>query len=293
MTHNHPVTGSNPVGPTIYEKRNLSLSINRLVAQKVFYMDKDFLTEMAKNGKSITDIANESGKAKTTVRYWLKQYNLKTSGKSGGKKLNSENDGTKKCAVCALVLPIDNFRKRSDRDCRSPYCKSCEIAESIKKQAQTKKILVEYKGGSCTKCGGQFSPSSLAFHHIDPSQKDFSLSEKRAWSVPRLIKEVDKCILVCHNCHAEIHNEITNENGYKNKIKYNSERWTLMKQVHLDWIGRHSCDCCGYSKYQGALCIIMPDGVERRNTIYINSDDYGNALKQANIICLNCLKENR
>jgi hypothetical protein len=47
----------------------------------------------------------------------------------------------------------------------------------------------------------------LALHHLDPSQKDLSLSAIRAnpknWET--IVKELRKCVLVCHNCHSEIH----------------------------------------------------------------------------------------
>jgi predicted transcriptional regulator len=71
-----------------------------------------------------------------------------------------------------------------------------------------KKIeLVEYKGGCCEKCGYNKSISVLQFHHLDPTQKDFTISSK-SYSLEKLKKEVDKCIMVCANCHLEIHEEL-------------------------------------------------------------------------------------
>ena len=70
--------------------------------------------------------------------------------------------------------------------------------------------LIEYKGGKCEKCSyNKPIPGSYDFHHTDPSKKDFSISkEGDTKSIARLKKEVDKCILVCKNCHAEIHHKI-------------------------------------------------------------------------------------
>ena len=76
---------------------------------------------------------------------------------------------------------------------------------------RTKQKLVDYKGGSCIKCGYNKCISALEFHHIDPNGKDFSIGGK-SWSFERLKIEVDKCILVCSNCHREIHEEIDNKN---------------------------------------------------------------------------------
>ena len=72
---------------------------------------------------------------------------------------------------------------------------------------RTKVKLVEYKGGCCQICEYKKSIGALEFHHIDPNEKDFSISGK-SYSFERLKKEVDKCILVCSNCHIEIHEEI-------------------------------------------------------------------------------------
>lgn len=67
-----------------------------------------------------------------------------------------------------------------------------------------KKELVEYKGGKCLQCDYKKSIKAMEFHHIDPDKKDFTISGK-SYSFKRLKKEVDKCILVCSNCHCEIH----------------------------------------------------------------------------------------
>jgi Icc-related predicted phosphoesterase len=70
-----------------------------------------------------------------------------------------------------------------------------------------KKELVEYKGGCCEICGYNKSIQALQFHHIDPNEKDFNISA-RSYSIERLKKEADKCMLVCANCHIEVHEEL-------------------------------------------------------------------------------------
>lgn len=71
--------------------------------------------------------------------------------------------------------------------------------------------LVEYKGGKCVCCGySKPIPSCYDFHHLDPKQKEFSISGK-SWSFEKLKKEVDKCILLCRNCHSELHWEQSQE----------------------------------------------------------------------------------
>jgi len=78
-------------------------------------------------------------------------------------------------------------------------------SKSVIEWRKRKKIeLVKYKGGKCEKCGYNKCIYALEFHHLYPNDKDFTISGK-SWSFERLKKEVDKCIMVCSNCHTEIH----------------------------------------------------------------------------------------
>lgn len=69
---------------------------------------------------------------------------------------------------------------------------------------RTKVQLVLYKGGKCVKCGYNKCIEALQFHHLNPKEKDFTISGK-SLSFERLRLEADKCILLCANCHIETH----------------------------------------------------------------------------------------
>jgi hypothetical protein len=79
------------------------------------------------------------------------------------------------------------------------------VEKVIRWRQRAKLKLVEYKGGKCIRCGYNKCIASLNFHHRDPEEKEFSITGK-SYSFERLKKEVDKCDLVCANCHGEIHN---------------------------------------------------------------------------------------
>ena len=67
-----------------------------------------------------------------------------------------------------------------------------------------KKMAVRHKGGKCSVCGYDKCLEALIFHHHD--KKDFGIAFKgytRSWQ--SVLKELNNCILVCSNCHAEIH----------------------------------------------------------------------------------------
>jgi len=79
-------------------------------------------------------------------------------------------------------------------------------------RARTKARMVAAMGGACVCCGYDTYEGALLFHHRDPSTKDFSLSGVRMnpkkWS--RIVEELRKCVLVCWNCHIELHAGLRN-----------------------------------------------------------------------------------
>lgn len=75
-------------------------------------------------------------------------------------------------------------------------------------RVKKKLVLVEYKGGKCERCGYSKCIHALEFHHLNPLEKDFNISSSSK-PIEELKKEVDKCQLLCANCHREVHQEIT------------------------------------------------------------------------------------
>ena len=83
-----------------------------------------------------------------------------------------------------------------------------------KKRRQRKLDLIEYKGGKCERCDTEHHPAAYDFHHIDPTQKSFTLHSGNLdmkWC--RLLAEADKCALLCSCCHRIIH--------YENDLQFN------------------------------------------------------------------------
>ena len=85
-----------------------------------------------------------------------------------------------------------------------------------KRRKKVRLMAVQYKGGQCSRCGYSKCVEALEFHHLDSSQKDFGISEKgytRSWE--RVREEIEKCILVCANCHRELHtsSQLLRESG--------------------------------------------------------------------------------
>lgn len=113
------------------------------------------------------------------------------------------------CSYCKKDLPNnkDFFYKKSDGYNHTNQCKECFKKHYHNRHKKIKQQCVEYKGGSCIKCGYSKSFAALEFHHIDPSQKDFEISRAASSNMnfEKIKIELDKCILVCSNCHKEEH----------------------------------------------------------------------------------------
>ena len=77
---------------------------------------------------------------------------------------------------------------------------------TAKYRMNKKQKLIQYKGGKCEKCGYSKIeyPRVFTFHHLDPNKKEFTISVSNV-SLERAKKEVDKCLLLCQNCHSEVH----------------------------------------------------------------------------------------
>ena len=109
------------------------------------------------------------------------------------------------CVVCGEPL-----KGKQTKFCSSA-CKNRDLQsyEAQKRRGLVRKLgIVRTAGGRCTICGYSKNLAALVFHHTDSTEKDFKL-DMRSLSNRKLepvLKEINKCILVCANCHAELHN---------------------------------------------------------------------------------------
>lgn len=142
----------------------------------------------------------------------FKKHNTRRIHKASGSKHHVFNDDGdvigKICTKCHKQKTLDNFYKQTKKGQHS-YCKSCYVKVTLLNQRKVKEKCVEYKGGKCERCGYDKCVGALHFHHRDPSQKDFEISKRNSIRFTKnkelFLQEVDKCDLLCANCHAELH----------------------------------------------------------------------------------------
>lgn len=125
--------------------------------------------------------------------------------------LTQASETERACSLCKETKPLNDFYQR-----RSPgrygkphaYCKQCANQYAHGRQKATKLLAINYKGGECMDCGYKKYAGALDFHHRNPAEKDFKISGRASLTLgPELKRELDKCDLLCANCHRERHGQ--------------------------------------------------------------------------------------
>lgn len=135
-----------------------------------------------------------------------------------------------------------------------PLCQNCHRElhyneDNIHTRSNSKLIYLEYAGFSCNKCGYNKCPGSLTFHHRNPEEKLFWLGNKQIKSIIDLdeyIKnEIDKCDILCSNCHVIEHSDVEFYEKYRNEIYFKVDNYKeiqpkidreIVKKMYLDGI---------------------------------------------------------
>lgn len=136
-------------------------------------------------------------------------------------------DGEKLCSSCLTVKPITDFHKdKKGKLGRGCYCKECanikarfhhrvrakdvtwasKRREDVSQRHKAAKLkAIEYLGGKCFDCGGSFPPYVYDFHHLDGETKLDNPSRFLRGNWDLAVAELDKCVLLCANCHRGRH----------------------------------------------------------------------------------------
>lgn len=103
-----------------------------------------------------------------------------------------------KCLNCNREYNYDRNKGH-----RKTLCNSCVTTLRIN---NFKDSIYNSFNNKCQICGYSKCRQALCFHHLNPQTKNFEIADSwRYTSKEKIIKEIEKCILICSNCHAEIH----------------------------------------------------------------------------------------
>tara|TARA_R110000787_G_scaffold150380_2_gene264270 strand:+ start:666 stop:1499 length:834 start_codon:yes stop_codon:yes gene_type:complete len=165
------------------------------------------------------------------VRWWIDNNKLPEGKGLNGQLSWSKEHPYKCCSACKLEKHITEYHIRTGRSKRThklhigPICKPCHnlrdrkaaglpryvgkpqikiyIGNADIRGKAIKKVLMDYFGGACTRCGFKGQSCQMDFDHTNPESKEFTLglSGIPHRSVEEIMDEVEKCKLICSNCH--------------------------------------------------------------------------------------------
>lgn len=121
---------------------------------------------------------------------------------------------TKICSKCGIEKPLSEYHKNGfdshGQQKYRGYCKTCANALETARYYE-KKAFINQQKNYCAKCG-ETRTYLLEYHHKNPNEKEFTIGRLKKGSYDVLQEEIDKCIVLCANCHREFHylNKINN-----------------------------------------------------------------------------------
>lgn len=186
---------------------------------------KEKILELRKQGFSYSKIADILKCSKATICYHCQNSGFTNIGLKLTKLSNEDIEKVKEFYLTNSLSETANFFKISKttvkKYAKKELIKFTEIEkrnknyQRVKTHRQKIKLkAIEYKGGKCEKCGYDKCDWAFEFHHTDPKEKDFGISNYSTISWDRIKAELEKCIMVCANCHRELHyEEYINKNG--------------------------------------------------------------------------------
>ncbi len=167
-------------------------------------LTREELEPLVDEGLTTEGIARRLGVGDTTVRHWLRRYDLKTQGAQRRAALvdmrrTGRRDIELECRRHGLTRHIFVVSEPRLR------CTKCRAEAVSRRRRKAKEILVAEGGGGCLLCGYTRHSAALQFHHVDPATKSFGLGVRGITrSIAKLREEAAKCVLLCANCHAEL-----------------------------------------------------------------------------------------
>lgn len=118
----------------------------------------------------------------------------------------------KLCNTCKQKKQITNFNfKIKNKNRRQPNCKDCQS----KQKRKLREWWQEHKKQFKCKCG-ESHPACIEFHHHQKNKEGNVSSFIGNGSIKKALKEVDKCIPICRNCHAKLHYKLRNKGRANN-----------------------------------------------------------------------------
>lgn len=193
--------------------------------------EKQNLENLCKESFSYNEVLVKAGKSKggsniAVLKKYIELYNIDIShftNSTSPKKIFKPHINNKKiCQQCGIEKDTYKDYYWSNGHTRN-ICKECVKENERKKYTKRQEEFMLFKSNfSCKKCGEK-RPYLLDFHHKDPNEKDFAISDKPRINLNKIQEEINKCDVLCANCHREWHYL------YSHNIIQNYDDWLKTK----------------------------------------------------------------
>lgn len=133
-----------------------------------------------------------------------------------------ENINSKTCNACGVLKHVSDFHP--NKTCTLGVVKTCRTCSSARvanwysknrdrrqslansRNQRMKQLAVDRFGNKCADCMQEYPNYVYQFHHIDPNVKEGNPSAFMTGTLAKMWKELDKCVMLCANCHIIRHN---------------------------------------------------------------------------------------
>ncbi len=186
---------------------------------------------------------------------------------------------TKICRICKKEKPLREIsRHKKSKDGYDTICKECNkklvyewkeknhnkfmdyqikynkgrIEQKREDGRKRRRVIKDFihnykKDKQCLICGFNKNTDILVFHHRNPENKEFKISQRNTSTIDVLTEEIKKCDLLCPNCHRELH-----WNEMQNNLKENVSETTIKKRKYQEWFNelkKDGCSKCGEKRF--------------------------------------------
>lgn len=175
------------------------------------------ILELRKNGLTYNEISKKINVSKSLISYYLKKNNMNTPINDKGVKISKQiidkivkmnNDKISKKEISKILnISYTTVKKYTKKRIKltEREKKENEYSKNKKWRVNIKLQCVNFLGGKCSVCGYNKCLAALDLHHVNGNDKDFVISGPNLKSFEKLKPELNKCVVLCSNCHRETH----------------------------------------------------------------------------------------
>jgi hypothetical protein len=212
----------------------------------------------------------------------------------------------KTCSKCGVLKLMEDFAVNKEhgggrgsmcKECQRLYCsnhydknKSYYVEKARIRTEHFVELFNKFKSKlRCLKCGESYI-SCLDFHHRDSDEKEVGISyaSRYGWREKRLKEEIDKCDILCANCHFGLHESLRSNPELSSS--YMTRRHVELKKKCVEYLGGE-CSRCGYKEYLSALVFHHRDPKIKKFRISSGVKLWKNIkpeLDKCELLCVNC-----